>query len=335
MRNLDRTVVVTVTYGDRGHFLNALVERALVGENVQKVCIVSNASSSNLNEIEARWGARVCIIRLDSNTGSANGYYVGIRAALDDGAEYICLMDDDNAPTCGALSCLHEHLERLSRRIGRNKAAVLGFRPEHQVDIATGVPLGRVIPPRSSYFGFHFLQIPYKLWRRSPWGRPVGRLVTETAVLPFATYGGLLAHRALFEEIGLPERSLCLYADDTEYTWRVTKGGGSILLVTSALLEDLESSWNVNVGRKTIFERFLQGDSDFRAYYSCRNQAWFDKFSWSQSRLIFLFNRCLFIFLLRVYARRMCAHERLALLESAIDDGESGRLGQDMRFPLK
>ncbi|MFM0640723.1 glycosyltransferase [Paraburkholderia metrosideri] len=332
--NSERTVVVTVTYKDRIEFLEVLVQRVLQDDGVGCVYIVSNASTSNLKRLETEWGDKVRIIRLSSNTGSANGYGVGIQAALADGAEFVWLMDDDNAPCRGALNILHSHLRRLSAIVGKSKVAVLGFRPEHQVNFAAEMPISKILPPRSSYFGFHIKQIPNKIWKRTRWARPAGRAMHKTAILPFAPYGGLLAHCSLFEDIGIPESSLCLYADDTEYTWRISAGGGTILLVTDALLEDLEPSWNRKSGQSTVFERFLGQGTDFRAFYASRNQAWFDKNLWIKSPLTFALNRWIFLLILRYYARRMRLHGRLALLEEAIKDGECSKLGVHLKFPL-
>ncbi|CAJ92961.1 Glycosyltransferase 2-like domain-containing protein [Cupriavidus necator] len=329
-----RITLVTVTYGARLHFCAELLQRAFEHEGVAHAVIVSNNSSSDLSRLEDDWGARVTVIRLPTNTGSANGYAVGIDAALSRDTDYLWLMDDDNAPCPGALDVLCHQLDRLTRGFGRNRAAVLGFRPDHQADIAMGVPVALAMPPRSSYFGFHVARIPYKLWRRTPWGRPKPTDMPEVLPLPFAPYGGFLGHRDLYLDLGLPERQLVLYADDIEYTWRLTARGGRIALVTGARLEDLEGSWNVKRDWKNHFECLLLSRSDFRAYYSSRNQAWFDKHYWSTSSLTYRLNRLVFLALLRIYGRRHGAAARLALLERAIADGEACRLGLHADYSL-
>jgi len=329
------TTLVTLTYGDRLNYLQTLVSRSLASPQIARVIIVSNASKSELNSLCLAWPDQVELIHLPSNTGSANGYAVGIAAALKGGAEYIWLMDDDNAPTINAIASLHRCLHQREQLDGRDNAAVLGFRPSHQADIAAGVPKRFAIQKRSSYFGFHIAQLPYKLWRRLPWGRPRTRIDKQAPIqLPFATYGGLLAHRSLYEKIGLPLVELLLYADDTEYTWRITAGGGRIFLVTDALLDDLEESWNVKSRTNNIYETYLLGNSDFRAYYAARNQAWFDKNIWVASPSMYRLNRWLFMRLLRHFAKKNGTSQRLGLLEQAIRDGESGQLGIHTAFPL-
>lgn len=329
------TTLVTVTYADRIGYLSELLDRAFTAEGVGRAVVVSNASKSNLNLLERQWGDRVHVVRLDSNTGSANGYATGIQTALDDGAGYIWLMDDDNAPKSGALSVLHRELASQILETGTKHAAVLGFRPEHQADIASGICARQALPPRSSFFGFHYRQILFKIWRRiKPAQKSVSAIPRNIVSLAYAPYGGLLANRELFKRIGLPKRELVLYADDTEYTRRITADGGFIQLITEAELEDMEGSWNLKHRHTNSLIGWLKGNSDFRAFYASRNQAWFDKHVWATSKLEYRINHVLFLGLLVYFAIRTRSTNRLHLLLRAIRNGQSSRLGIDSEFPL-
>src|SRR5664279_1672553 len=105
-----KITVVTVTYADRLKFLMESVSRVLDNKNIANVVVVSNASTSALMQLERTFGASVSVIRLPENTGSANGYAVGITEALRSESDYIMLMDDDNAPSADAIAVLlHAH----------------------------------------------------------------------------------------------------------------------------------------------------------------------------------------------------------------------------------
>lgn len=329
-----KTTVVTVTYGDRLCYLRQMIERALSFAEISDVVVVSNASLAPLHQLLERWSGQVRLIELQQNTGSANGYGVAIEAALAGGADYIWMMDDDNAPTAAAVSILHRELARLTSLLGPDRAAVLGYRETQQADIAAGVPPRYIRQPRSSYFGFHIAHLPYKIWRRLPWAKRPGKRPTSIS-LSFAPYGGMLAHRSLYQSIGLPLKDLVLYVDDTEYTRRITANGGRLFLFTDAVIDELEQSWNIKARTRNIYETFLLGESDFRAYYAARNQAWFDKNIWAASPRLLRLNRTIFLTLLRLVARRRNSRDRLALVEQAIRDGESGALGMSKAFPLR
>lgn len=329
-----KTIVVTVTYGDRLPYLQQLIERALSFCEISEVVVVSNASLAPMTQLADRWPGQARVVELTENTGSANGYAVGLKAALAADADYIWMMDDDNLPTPAAVSILHRELECLTGSLGSDRVAVLGYRATQQADIAQGVPARFVRQPRSSYFGFHVGQLPFKVWRRLPWGKRPGKRPVSIS-LPFAPYGGMLAHRSLYERIGLPLKELVLYVDDTEYTQRITASGGKLLLFTEAVIEELEQSWNTKQRTRNIYETFLLGESDFRAYYTARNQAWFDKNVWAASPRLHRINRAIFLTLLRLVARLRNSRERLALVEQAIHDGENGVLGMSKTFPLR
>jgi len=329
-----KTTVVTVTYGDRLPFLEQMIERALGFAEISDVVVVSNASLAPLRQLLDRWPGQVRLIELQHNTGSANGYAVALEAALTGGADYIWMMDDDNAPTAAAVTVLHRELARLADLLGPDRVAVLGYRATQQADIANGVPPRYIRQPRSSFFGFHVAHVPYKIWRRLPWAKRPGKL-PECISLPFAPYGGMLAHRSLYQAIGLPLKDLVLYVDDTEYTRRITANGGRLFLFTEAVIDEFEQSWNIKARTRNIYETFLLGDSDFRAYYAARNQAWFDKNIWAASPRLLRLNRTLFLTLLRLVARLRNSRDRLALIEQAIRDGESGALGMSKSFPLR
>jgi hypothetical protein len=55
---------------------------------------------------------------------------------------------------------------------------------------------------------------------------------------------------------------------------------------------------------------------------------------WAGSTLLYRLNRSVFLLLLRYFAKRSGSDRRLGLLEQAMRDGESGRLGIHESYPL-
>lgn len=324
-------VLVTVTYGDRIKYLAQLLDRALGEEGVSQSVVVSNAAISDLSQLKAKWGRRVVIVDLPSNTGSAQGYAIGIRTALALGAEYIWLMDDDNAPAKGTVRILCQELAHLSAEIGIERAAVLGFRKSRTK--APNSPQ-RNYPPSSSFCGFHVMQIPQKLLRR--FSRPRGEFgVSNTAIdVPYSPYGGFLAHRKTFKRLGVPKSDLVLYADDWEYTMRLTRRGGKIRLVPHAGIEDLEPSWNQKQKPKNIFVQSLLLGSDFQIYYTFRNHVWLNRHVQCASQILYRVNKFVFLLLLSAFAVPLRKSRRLNLIRCAICDGERGNLGINPNYPL-
>jgi hypothetical protein len=82
----------------------------------------------------------------------------------------------------------------------------------------------------------------------------------------------LFIHKNLIDNIGFPNEKFYLYGDDTEWTYRITKGGGKIYLILESIIVDLEPFWGIN-GNFLIDK--IQKDKR-RFYYACRNAAFFE-----------------------------------------------------------
>jgi GT2 family glycosyltransferase len=270
-------------------------------------------------------------VELESNTGSANGYAVGIQTALAWGAEYLWLMDDDNAPAKGTLALLRQELSRLSAEVGVDRAAVSGFRASR---MKTPGNLRRNFAPPSNFVGFHASQIPQKLSR---FLRPqtAGCAVAGQAIdVPYAPYGGFLAHCQVFRHIGVPKTDLVLYADDWEYTMRLTKNGGRIRLVVSAVIDELEVSWNRERKQANVFLQSLVSGTDVQVYYTFRNHVWLNRNVQCASQFIYRVNKYMFLALLSVFAISLRRGQRLDLIRRAVSDGEQACLGINPNYPL-
>lgn len=327
---------VTVTYGQRRNLLEQMLTATLT-EGVRDIVIVDNGAGWDVGELVSQYpDARLHIVPMGSNHGSAAGFATGISAAVQVGAEMIWLLDDDNRPLPGALRTLLEAYDVLLAHGGdRQDTAVLAFRPEHQADVAMGVPQARINPRLSSFLGFHVLDIPYKLWRRTPWGRPQPRHgLPATVKLDFAPYSGLLLHREAIEAIGLPRTDFVLYADDSEWSYRITRRGGRIMLVTAAKCEDIESSWNIKRRFGTSFSGLLCGAGDFRAYYGTRNATYLFTHCLPGNRTWRTFNRSIYMLLLWYLAWIKGRRRRYRLLNQAVRDGIDSRLGIHPGYPL-
>ena len=331
LKNKRRIVVVTVTYGDRLRYLSQLLDRAFREEGVSQAVVVNNAAISDISRIKAKWRDRVVVVDLDSNTGSANGYAVGIQAALTLGADYLWLMDDDNAPARGAVRILCQELARLSDEIGVERAAVLGFRKSRLKGLSDP---RRFFPPSSSFVGFHIVQIPHKIMRRLSPSRLNRDITLGTIEVPYSPYGGFLAHREAFKCLGLPKRDLVLYADDWEYTMRLTRKGGKIRLVPGAYIEDLETSWHQKKEHNNVFFQSLVLGSDFQVYYTFRNHVWLNRNVQCVSELIYNVNKFAFLLLMSIFAVALRRRRRFDLIRRAISDGERGSLGVNPNYPL-
>jgi GT2 family glycosyltransferase len=329
------TCVVTVTYGDRFDFLKSVVEAAF--ENgVLKIVIVSNNAEANslerLRILESESQGSINVIPLTENTGSAGGYKVGIENAVNcSDCEFIWLLDDDNQPERNALAELSKHYKELSKTFPPNQLGLLSLRQDREQlkRAARIVDVHSIFPRTSSFLGFHVLDIPRKFMKALHLKNPEKILQSpKSAVeIPFGPYGGLFFHKSLPKEIGYPDERFFVYADDTEYTFRLTKKGGKLFLIPSSTIQDIDHSWHIKV-KGSHFEQLLLGDSESRIYFSVRNQVYVDRYIWIKNYFAYTINKFTFLIILGVLASLIHKNLlRFAMIYKAIQEGERKQLG--------
>jgi GT2 family glycosyltransferase len=329
--------VVTVTYGDREHLLREVLMSLLEQTAIRRIIVVNNGALWNVPALAGELGPdRVDVVELPSNRGSGAGFTAGIKRACEFGADFIWLLDDDNKPEPGALSQLLAAHAHLRARYSEDDLAVVALRPVLEGRISSGLLPTRMSDRPSSFWSFHVFDLPHKIWCRMPGGRP--QAVTELPPLIEAEvgpYGGLLFHRAVVEKYGFPRQDFVLYRDDLEFTYRITRGGGALRLVTSAIIIDLDQPWHAGHQFENSFQAWLdRGSSDMRVFYEARNRAYMDTHCFPHNRLMYWVNRRVYCFFLWIFALVFQRTDRYRLLRSAIADGIAERLDMAPRFPL-
>lgn len=326
------TCVVTVTYGDRLPLLRQVIEGALHA-GAGAVLVVDNgsvaATAAGLAELKSTLGARLEILPLPENAGSAGGFKAGLQW-FQTQSRFDCawLLDDDNVPEPEALRVLRDHFTDLRQTHPAENFALLSLRDTRNklARIAQGKAPSRVMPHRSSFQKWHVAQ---KLGRLAP-SPESGHAPESRLPLPFASYGGLFLHRDLLTRIGLPDERLYLYVDDHEFTHRLTRLGGTLYLVPASRVRDIDASW----GKATRKPRVLMSASDSRVYYAVRNRAWFEWNYWTDHRAMYFLNQALFCTHLAALAILRGRWKRFRLICAAVRDGHHARLGRRGDFPL-
>jgi GT2 family glycosyltransferase len=333
-----RVTAVSVTYGRRWHLLRQALASART-EGAANAIVVSNGSLDTTPDIlAAEFGPWASWVDLGHNQGSALGFAAGIAAARAHGAARILLLDDDNILGPGTLAILQQALDEAER--SSDLCAVFGLREGHGKAQFLAEAKGRPRHVAGSAFGFHVADVPAKLadrlfkrTRPAPGDQPPQELLLPVA-RPEGPYGGLLFSTDLVARIGIPDAQYVLYQDDTEFTRRIVRDGGQLLLVPAAVIHDAEASWD-NAGPKTSAIRgFVDAESDFRVFYTFRNKTHLDHHRSPRSGMIWI-NSLVYLALLAVYAVSKGKHARLRMLLGAWQQGRKGRLGVHPKFPLQ
>lgn len=285
----NKTVAVTVTYGDRADMCIETVRRAL-DSGATNVIVVDNGSTDNsrdrLTAFQTSLGGALDIQRFAENAGTALAFGSGITAALESKATHVWILDDDNWPEPGCLEACFDFMRTLGSPTKLTALACNRDTDEHHALLTLGDEGSTVFEPDGVFFGFDVFS---RLFGK----RNSRRNLTSNGnlTLPQAPYGGLFAAREVFERVGLPRTDFVLYFDDVEYTRRMNDMGISIHFCSDAKITDAGSKW-VESTKNRYLTGMIKARNDVRTYYSYRNSFLLDLNRARQNRAVprFLLN---------------------------------------------
>lgn len=333
---------VIVTYGNRFVFLKEVVDTLCRFKEIKSIVVVDNnsveESRRGLEGLQASLGGRLRVEYLERNTGSAHGYATGVEIArASSGCDFIWLLDDDNRPADNAITILKIFWKAIKRHDKERSVCLVSYR-ENLSRYGEAVRLGKPyldlgIP--NVFRTFHIKEVPVlvarKLFRKK---EEAGDTTAREGLIAVAPYGGMFFHKRLIDEIGYPDTRMCLYYDDHEFSYRITKRGGEIYLLLDSVIDDIDRSWHL-VSRRPAFFRLAQDGNIPRLYYSVRNRVYFEMRELVTSRFVYAIN--MLVYSTVVIALALCGlrfRNIRAYLDGLID-GMKGRLGENPRYALE
>ena len=189
-------VAVVVTYNRKDLLEECL--RCLMAQTEPglSILVVDNASSDGTAALLAPMAAdgRILYENTGANLGGAGGFQHGVRRAVQMGYEYLWLMDDDSMPAPDALEKLMASARELD-----------GFGYLSGLTRWTDGSLCRMNVQRDLKLG--------NIRDFSPRRIPSGA----------ATFVSLLVPSKVVREVGLPIGAFFIWADDLEYTRRISR----------------------------------------------------------------------------------------------------------------
>ncbi len=258
----NRIAITIVTY-NRAVLLSELMGSVLaMTTRPWAVVVIDNASTDATPEVLAQallaFGERapdtlLTILRLETNTGGAGGFSEGVRAALEEGAEWVWLMDDD-------VEIIPEALERLAPWMARF-SCLHGRR--YDVD-------GSPFFWQARFNGFLGVPLPY-----------IRRAFNEQgyALTNSGTFEGMMISADVVRRIGLPDPRFFISWDDAVYAWLASQET-QVAYVDAFVLRRKRPQRQVNLGL-----RHLNDSSPLARYHVMRNRAYLAKYFASKGQL--------------------------------------------------
>jgi GT2 family glycosyltransferase len=213
------------------------------------IFLIDNGSTDGSAEhVRARWPS-VSVVQTGVNLGFSGGNNVGIRAALEAGADAILLLNNDAQLLPQALEQLGAALKRDGPRVGAAAPKIL-YRSSPDIIWAAG---GR-----------------FDWWRGVAVDRGLNQRDTGQYDRPeqveSATACCLLIRSEVFREIGLLDEAYFMYFEDADFSARLAEAGHRIAYQpTARVLHDVFGSSGGAPDRP----------SPMALYYSTRNRSHF------------------------------------------------------------
>lgn len=324
-----KTFAVTVTYGNRFHFLKQVIESVL-SEGVAKVIVVDNGSEPQSKEqlkvYEKELGSdKIKVLYLDDNYGSAGGFKRGLEEAYNDKeSEYILVLDDDNLIIKNSMRKLENLIKYLENL---NNNFILSFNRDMREDNVRIVENGWIkgyLP--NNFNGFNFFNALKNKFYKSKKNNLINLFPLQP--IEVTAMGGSFFHKSILEKNGYPNEDFYLYADDQDFTYRFTKSGGHIFLCSELKLKDLDSTTVSDEGKNIGYfdEEFLE----FKMYYQVRNHTYLSKY-FIENKILFYGNLSILLIITfkKVFKTpKKLFLKRYKLLLRAIKDGLDNNLGR-------
>ena len=208
---------IVVTYNRK-----ELLERCLDALNAQTrpcdhILIIDNASTDGTDAwLKLAVNDHTSAYTMSHNTGGAGGFNAGMRLAYQNGADLLWLMDDDVIPAPDALEQLLKARTELERRQAPHAFVVSTAWTEQ--GLLTNAP---DVDGRQN-------EIQYGNWALC--------LDAGLVAVRRATFVSILFSKEVLADHGLPIAPMFIWADDSEYTVRVTHDRPGYLVGASRVL---------------------------------------------------------------------------------------------------
>jgi len=241
---VENLYAVVVTYNRADFLRNLLLSFARLATPPAGILVVDNASTDHTAEVVAEaiaaQGPGVRYERLERNVGGAGGFHRGVELALESGAEWLWLMDDDVEVLPGAVEALEKFTPHYSCIIGRRyDANGKPFFWQHHFVEALGV----------------FLPVSRDVFKHSD--------VFRTNV---GNFEGMLVKASVARDIGLPDPRFFITWDDLIYGWLAAQRT-PVVYVNAFVIKKVRAQRQVDLG-----VRHLNDSSDLSRRYVMRNR---------------------------------------------------------------
>ncbi len=215
---MEKVVAIVVTY-NRKKLLQQCVEKLKNQTKSLDILIIDNASTDGteklFNDVE---DSNVKYYNTGANLGGAGGFSFGIKKAVESGYDYLWILDDDTMPTPTAVEVL--------------------LRKDKELDGEYGFLSSKALWKDDSICTMN-------IQKQTKWKQVRNFDVEQT--VQYASFVSLFMRASIVKKVGLPYKEFFIWADDWEYTRRISKTKKSYYIPSSVVYHWCNSNVGANI----------------------------------------------------------------------------------------
>lgn len=253
--NMTNISIILVNWNGKEDTLDCLVSLGnLKAQSAKlKVIVIDNGSTDNSVEVIREKFPDVEVIETCKNLGFAGGNNLGIKRALEAGADFVWLLNNDTVVDKNALVALVDAFSDERVDIAGSKIYFSPGREYHKARY-TKEDHGHVLWYAGGLIDWKNMYASHRGVDEVDNGQY--DRIQETS---FVTGCSMMVKREVFEKIGLLDEKFFAYLEDLDFCLRASQMGYKLLYVPQSVV------WHKNAGSSGV-------GSDTHLYYMTRNR---------------------------------------------------------------
>ncbi|MGN0435176.1 MAG: glycosyltransferase family 2 protein [Wujia sp.] len=258
--------IILVNYNGYNDTIECIKSIHRCDYNEYKIIVVDNCSSDfSAEKLEGcKDEFDFYLIKSDENGGFATGNNIGIRYALEQGADYVLLLNNDTLVEPDFLRKLVKAYEKHNKcgiAIGK-----IYYEADRQRIWYAGGSLSK-LTGRNAHYGYNEID---------------KGLYDKECIVTFATGCMMLISRAVLEQVGLLSEDYFMYEEDADYCAKVSRMGYNIIYEPGSVVYHKVSSSAEKLGdlqqyyvvrnKLIMIKNNYRGLASFMAHIVCRLQ---------------------------------------------------------------
>ena len=267
------------------------------------VYVVDNNSSDGTLDLITKYydKLQICVIATKVNNGYAGGNNIGIRKAMDDGCEFVFILNPDMQLDRMSIKIL------IERIVSDEKIGVIG-------------PIVLLGYEERNWIQNYGVKANFKTQKKiTPYAnQKVSDEIPVEIYVDYVLGGAMMIRGSVLKTVGLFEEDYFMYNDEIDIAYRISKAGFKTLCLRDAVVKHYHD-----------FNKKNTRGYNLMYYYMMRNKyLYFNKFSLYMNSFLSLINEIINIPLKLIWSiRRMKNIKILKFYYSGILDGLIGKKG--------